>query len=549
MPHFVFANGNEIASRSADGASLSCQPDVCFSPGAPMPGVPVPYSNSAFARDLDNLSRTVFIKGTGAALEDKSYFSTSYGDEPATPGLKKGIITGTIKGKAYFKSWSMDVKAEGLGVARHMDTVTHNHVNGPNAMVQKYRSIWDKDPLCAKDRGEVETQCKPAAPPNPKDPPKKPKRKGFLQKIAKIASIPDEVAQDAYGYTRTTDNAWVGEHCDGLWIKPSNGVEEFKKAKAQIEKFLNQDKWSLAQSALGELMELAKAQLSPTFLIQKAGGFALRSILKEGGALITGATGIGLVVSAGLTAWTITDMIGTATEIATALGPEGLEILAELKTVEYVEKFFKDKLAQWQKDPTKFMADAMTGLAAADKCILARKCMLVPFNKTSPARSAARSGQGCCPGQSGHHVLPGSMFKPILKGLPDPAFTNACTGGYDHNNAPTICLEGTDNTHGSHGVAHSKLRAKIEKYQEKQEVAKKAGGKGANPDRISYKDAKEAALDAIRFVAPFCKRACLEAQLDAYYANCNKGAEKNLKPSYGGGRSPEKVIEGEVNNY
>src|SRR5690242_9139259 len=101
MPRFVFANGNEIAAKSADGASIACQPDVCFSPGAPMPGVPVPYPNSVFARDLDNLSRTVFIKGTGAALEDKSYFSTSYGDEPATPGMKKGIISGKIQGRAY----------------------------------------------------------------------------------------------------------------------------------------------------------------------------------------------------------------------------------------------------------------------------------------------------------------------------------------------------------------------------------------------------------------------------------------------------------------
>ncbi|MEO7591523.1 MAG: HNH/endonuclease VII fold toxin-2 domain-containing protein, partial [Byssovorax sp.] len=367
------------------------------------------------------------------------------------------------------------------------------------------------------------------------------------QKIAKIASIPDELAQKAYLYKRTNANAWVDDYCDGLWIKPSNKVEEFKQAKEVIENFLNQDKWSLAQSAFGELMELAKAQLSPWFLLRKAGGLALRSLLKEGGAVVVGATGVGLVVSAGLTAWTIADLIGTATEIAEAIGPQGLEILAELKSVEAVEKMLKDKLAQWKENPSKFMADAMTGLAAADACIRARKCMLVPYDKTSPALEAAHSGDGCCPGQTGHHVMPGSMFGRRSNGTIDPAFATACTGGYDHNNAPTICLEGTNNTHGSHGVAHSQLRTRIENYQTKQELAKKAGIPGANPDRISYADAKKAALDSLKLVAPHCNPDCLEAQLDAYYENCNKVADKNLKPSYGGGRSPDESDGGNDN--
>ncbi len=35
------------------------------------------------------------------AQEDRSFFSTSTGDEPATYGLAKGVMTGVIKGKAY----------------------------------------------------------------------------------------------------------------------------------------------------------------------------------------------------------------------------------------------------------------------------------------------------------------------------------------------------------------------------------------------------------------------------------------------------------------
>ena len=149
MPHFVFANDNEIAAKSASGVSSACAPDVCFSPGPPPPGVPVPYANTTLAKDLDNLSRTVFFKGTGAALEKDSYFATSYGNEPATPGLKKGTVSGQIKGKGHFATWSMNVKVEGKGVARHLDTVTHNHNSPANALVQKYRSIWQNDHDCA----------------------------------------------------------------------------------------------------------------------------------------------------------------------------------------------------------------------------------------------------------------------------------------------------------------------------------------------------------------------------------------------------------------
>lgn len=530
MPHFVFANDNEIAAKSADGSSLACQPDVCFSPGAPFPGVPIPYPNSVFARDLDNLSRTVFLKGMGAALEDKSFFATSYGDEPATPGLKKGVVSGVIQGKAHFKSWSMDVKFEGLGVARHMDTVTHNHANPPNAMVQKYRSIWDKDGACAQDRLAVATKCAP------EPPDKKPKRKGLLQKIGKIVAIPDQVAKKALGYSKKVGNGWMEDHCEGLWVKPMDG-DQLKEAVGEIEKFLGQDKWTLAQSAFGELMELAKQQLSPWFLLRKAGGLALRSVLKEGGAVVTGATGIGLVVSAGLTAWTIADVISTATEIAEAIGPEGLAILKDIQSVEQIEKMFKEKLEQWKSDPAKFMADGMSVLAAADGCIRARKCMLVPYNKTG-ALAAAKTGEGCCPGQTGHHVMPGSMFGRNSKTKKvDPEFANACASKYNHGNAPTMCLEGTDNTHGSHGLAHSQLRAEVEKYQ-------KAGG----GDRMSYKEAKDASLDAIMKVAPHCSRACLAAQLDAYYKDCDKGPVKNLKASYGGGAALPDGTDGENDN-
>ena len=95
MPHHVYANNNEVASKSADGTTRALATDVCISPGPPPPpgGVPVPYNNTCYARDLTKVTKTVFIKGKGAAMEDYSYFSTSTGDEPATLPLKKGVIS------------------------------------------------------------------------------------------------------------------------------------------------------------------------------------------------------------------------------------------------------------------------------------------------------------------------------------------------------------------------------------------------------------------------------------------------------------------------
>src|SRR5579864_678090 len=132
MPTNVFANDREICSKAADGKSMAAFPDVCWSPPPPPIGpVPIPYPNTAYARDLTNGTKTVFICGTEVCKKDVSYLKTSTGDEPATFALPKGIVTHALKGKAYFVTWSMDVKAEGLNVTRHQDLTTHNHASKP----------------------------------------------------------------------------------------------------------------------------------------------------------------------------------------------------------------------------------------------------------------------------------------------------------------------------------------------------------------------------------------------------------------------------------
>jgi len=130
----VFANGREISCKKADGKSIAAFPDVCMTPPtAPPtpPGVPVPYPNTAMAKDCAGGSRTVKIAGAEVMLKNKSYFKTSAGDE-AGSAPKKGVVSSKIKGKAYFTAWSMDIKFEGENVVRHMDMTTHNHGSNTN---------------------------------------------------------------------------------------------------------------------------------------------------------------------------------------------------------------------------------------------------------------------------------------------------------------------------------------------------------------------------------------------------------------------------------
>ena len=107
MANNVFANGLEIACKAADGKAVACFPDPCFSPLSPPAGwLPIPYPNTAYAKDTANASKTVLISGKPVMKKDVSYFKKSTGNEAAA--RPKGVVTGVKKGKAYFASWSMN---------------------------------------------------------------------------------------------------------------------------------------------------------------------------------------------------------------------------------------------------------------------------------------------------------------------------------------------------------------------------------------------------------------------------------------------------------
>ncbi len=64
------------------------------------------------------------------------------------------------------------------------------------------------------------------------------------------------------------------------------------------------------------------------------------------------------------------------------------------------------------------MVDVQSSYAVANPCLRARKCMLVPYDKELNQKLA---GNGCCPEQTGHHILPDTMFRDAAKAEADQA--------------------------------------------------------------------------------------------------------------------------------
>jgi hypothetical protein len=165
----VFANGMEISSKSMSGKTICEFPDVCMTPPqtpATPPGVPIPYPNTAMASDTSDGSKSVSIQGEEVMLKNQSFFKTSTGDE-AGAAPKKGLMSSTNKGKAYFIAWSMDVKFEGENVVRHLDMTTHNHASDPATgaapaphVASMAKALGDSSKTCAKDAKKVKDKCK-----------------------------------------------------------------------------------------------------------------------------------------------------------------------------------------------------------------------------------------------------------------------------------------------------------------------------------------------------------------------------------------------------
>jgi hypothetical protein len=309
---------------------------------------------------------------------------------------------------------------------------------------------------CKKEHDNVETECAT--------------NKASSRASARAASlenkqvshatplIKDELAtlealqKTAYGYQATAGkNAWIDDHCHGLWLKPMN-----------------------------------------------VSGFSVFTDIVQG-------------IKTGLL-----NGIAAGTSKAAEVAPH----LGELERMLSDDKKDKTKITR-----STVLAEMMSAAASGNPCIQARRCILLPYKETeagsvdgkkmAAGEAQATTGKGCCPGQTGHHILPGAMFQPGNG-------TKACGEDYNHNEAPVMCVEGMGNRVGTHGVAHLALDKTIETYKKN------------NPGKaMSYADARAHGIKAAREVNPACSEDCLRAQLDAHYADKLKCGDAKLKPHSG----------------
>lgn len=128
----VRVNFLSIVNEDSGGVSVAF-PDVCKTPAPPAPPLPIPYPNIAMSSDTAQGSQTVTAEGKPICLAN-SNFATSTGDEAGSLG---GIISGKIKGKAEFVSYSFDVQFEGKNVPRCLDLMLHNDKNTPPSPVMQ----------------------------------------------------------------------------------------------------------------------------------------------------------------------------------------------------------------------------------------------------------------------------------------------------------------------------------------------------------------------------------------------------------------------------
>ena len=533
MANEVFVNDLEVACKAADGVS-SVAINPCMITLCPPPApVIIPLLNTAHAKNTTKGSKTVFISRKEVILKDKSYIKSSEGDDAAK--CKKGIITGAKNGKAYFRSWSMNVKIEGYNVCRHTDKITHNHGSEPgNTGAWVYLDDAALKDNCQKEKDKMDTAC--GISDDEQENYQKKKKRINDRKIAK--------GKKPY---KKRDKTWKDKHCMGHLIAPGS-VEGIDKKLKDIEK------------GMKEYIEDIKDDI-PSSVADKAIDDALSidsalSCSRLRFPWLIAACKIGTIAYAGYEgAKGILDVIESIEKVKDQAKTvkklkEELDTYSEgMKSKEEIQKEIDQN--KGQKD----LANAQDKMAEAEPCLKARKCMLVPYkrqaeedkdkNKRLKDNKPTGKGKqdflgkspfelknkyGCCPGQTGHHLLP-------------TAWAKSTCPNYKESKAPVVCAEGTSHSNGgSHDRLHTSLDKGLDTYVRggpkregvtfKVTIEKETTTKNLNRLGKTYSKVKDALLtkdEAITLAADShaetfpnskCSPKCIKAQLEDFYKNC-----------------------------
>jgi hypothetical protein len=393
----------------------------------------------------------------------------------------------TLRGRLSGKGSSQSSNTPGTSVKGTGNTPAHIYLDTPD--IKKH---------CKKELERIKKHC---APETQKKPSMAEKLIG-AKATAKINAIKEKISKG--------DNApqWLLDHCDSLWIKPIS-----PKKSSEINELGDMLKSMTPDKIMAEVrarLDVA-VQVLEAAMVDAAQAAAMRSAAKKAGTWGVGALfgPIGLTIA---TVFNAVDTAISAAQLAKKLG----ELRKELTGLRDGIKELPDKLEKIIKEaaqnPQKAVADTMSIISRLNDCVRARRCQLVPMKETYGETqlkairdeddeeniwelSGPASGKGCCPGQTGHHILPKAIFK-------------ECKAYQDkqHRGAPTICVEGVNNSHASHGQMHSQLDKQLkQRYQ-----------KGAT---ISYNHAIKEGIESVRNVFPEsgCSKECLKVQLEKFY--------------------------------
>lgn len=131
----INVNGLTLCHQGSGGVSRNTLPDVCKTPDK---GIPLPYQNEAYSRDLVKGTVTVFADGGCSIANDGSQFAKSVFDEAGSMG---GVASGTHLAETDWISHSFTVFFEKKPACRLTDKLFMNHRNTANLAGLKQKAL------------------------------------------------------------------------------------------------------------------------------------------------------------------------------------------------------------------------------------------------------------------------------------------------------------------------------------------------------------------------------------------------------------------------
>jgi len=411
-------------------------------------------------------------------------------------------------------------------------------------------SIAQKPTCCKKFEKEKDEACKVED--NAKFR-KKQERKNHRREHPK-----DKKKKAKDGYI-VRDKTWKDESCKGLMMDYEMKPDELKEKMDSINKELQEVKDDIddivgvaimkkveetiddvkeAKENCTDMIKDADLDIKTTIETMKCGYSIGKFVLRK-------------LENAWDTGTTIGEIIVGDTELGELVHDITSKATEMMEVSENGQSILDAKTPEAKRTAKKDIYDAISKKIAANKCLKARQCHIIPYNENnlpkekgnySPTDKAFKLGndKGCCPGQRAHHIIPAYKFrrtvnKVLIYDCPEYA--------KKHSTAPAICAEGGKDN-GTHGLLHTKTDDNTKNMvkgayadsegrtvnlgkklttKEKEEKEERKGEEQCKGGANSMNCTIEASAQAFSKVFPHCKKECVKQTLEDFYKKICKG--------------------------